>query len=436
MHNGNESRESQKKRLRRQIVPAGTEERSPGRGGRNSGGYGNRYGNGSGTAGIQPGGRRFLRLIPGVVVFLALLFFGVGFYLTNRHHDGFEVIWEKKNETAGDRGESFRGYESFAKGFLRYTKDGASYVDGNGKTIWERSYQMQNPIAAVNGDYAVIADQLAQSLYIFSDSANTGVASTVLPISRVSISQTGVVYAILKDEKADYITAFKPDGSGIDLSIKSIITGDGYPLDLSVSPDGTELLTSYVSIENSQVVQKVIFRNFDEVGKAADGRRVVGGFTEEFEGHLVGRVHFSSNEYSQAFYDGGIAFFSTKVLTSPALLGQAQFEEEINSIAYSDKYAAAVLNTNSGEMPYRLVVYKANGTELASVDFDFPYTSFAVDGNYILLYNENACRIFDLRGHELLAAEFPVPVSALRRSGAFGELLAVGDGKMMKLKMK
>lgn len=436
MHNGNESRESQKKRLRRQIVPAGTEERSPGRGGRNSGGYGNRYGNGSGTAGIQPGGRRFLRLIPGVVVFLALLFFGVGFYLTNRHHDGFEVIWEKKNETAGDRGESFRGYESFAKGFLRYTKDGASYVDGNGKTIWERSYQMQNPIAAVNGDYAVIADQLAQSLYIFSDSANTGVASTVLPISRVSISQTGVVYAILKDEKADYITAFKPDGSGIDLSIKSIITGDGYPLDLSVSPDGTELLTSYVSIENSQVVQKVIFRNFDEVGKAADGRRVVGGFTEEFEGHLVGRVHFSSNEYSQAFYDGGIAFFSTKVLTSPELISQVTFEEEIASIACSEKYVAVVLSTNSGEEPYRLELYKANGSKLAEASFSFPYTKFAIEGSQVLLYNESDCRIYNLQGREILSAAFPGPVSAVTKAGLPGQYLLFGSEGLMKVRLQ
>ena len=414
MANRNTQRETQKARLRRQVISETGE-----------------------TAEERPLRRRFsVRLLPVLLLLGILLAAALWFYWTSRSYDSFSTVWEKEIGTSSARSEAFRGYEPFAKGFLRYSKDGAAYLNGDGEPVWERSYQMQNPIAAVSGDYAVIADQFAQSLYIFNDSSNTGAATTVLPITQVTISDTGVVYAILKDEKADYITAFKADGSAIDLSIKSVITGDGYPLDISVSPDGTELLTSYVSIENSRLVQKVIFRNFDEVGKEADARRVVGGFTEEFDGHLVGRVHFSSNEYSQAFYDGGIAFFSTKVLTSPALLGQAQFEEEINSIAYSDKYAAAVLNTNSGEMPYRLVVYKANGTELASVDFDFPYTSFAVDGNYILLYNENACRIFDLRGHELLAAEFPVPVSALRRSGAFGELLAVGDGKMMKLKMK
>ena len=228
---------------------------------------------------------------------------------------------------------------------------------------------------------------------------------------------------------------FKADGSGIDLSVKSIITGDGYPIDIAVSPDGTELITSYVSIENSQTIPKVIFRNFDEVGQAADARRVVGGFTDEFAGHLVGKVNFSSNEYSQAFYDGGIAFFSTKVLTSPELLANVTFEEEINSIAYSKDYAAVVLNTNTGEMPYKLVVFKANGTKLSETEFNFPYTSFEINGDYILLYNETACRVYNTRGHELLAADLPAQTSFMVKTGFMGEFLIGGSGQMMKVKM-
>lgn len=377
-----------------------------------------------------------VRMLPAVFLLLVFLVPGGWFYLTNRHHDALEIRWEQQTSADSSRAEAFRGYAKFAKGLIRYSKDGAAYINGDGRTIWERSYQMQNPIAAVNGEYAVIADQGAQSLYIFSDNANTGVASTVLPINRITISESGVVYAILKDDSADYITAFKADGSAIDLSIKSIITGDGYPLDLAVSPDGTELLTSYVSIENSQVVQKVIFRNFDEVGKAADARRVVGGFTAEFEGHLVGKVNFSTNEYSQAFYDGGIAFFSTRVLTSPELLQQVEFEEEINSVACSDRYVAVVLNTNSGDNPYRLEIYRTNGTKLAETEFAYSYSGFSIDGNYILLYSEDTCHVYNLRGREILAADFPMQVSAMVKTGLPGEFLLAGSTGLMKVRMK
>ena len=410
MANSNITRETQKNRLKRQLVPAGDDfvpERKP-----------------------LP--KAFL---PALLLVLFLCAIGGYLYFTNRHYDSLTVIWDRSTQSESGKAETFRGYEPFAKGVLQYSKDGASYVDGDGKTIWERSYQMQNPIVAVQGDYAVIADRGAQSIYIFNTSANTGLASTVLPVSRVAVSGNGVVYAVLKDESADYITAFKADGSGIDLSVKSIITGDGYPIDIAVSPDGTELITSYVSIENSQTIPKVIFRNFDEVGQAADARRVVGGFTDEFAGHLVGKVNFSSNEYSQAFYDGGIAFFSTKVLTSPELLANVTFEEEINSIAYSKDYAAVVLNTNTGEMPYKLVVFKANGAKLSETEFNFPYTSFEINGDYILLYNETACRVYNTRGHELLAADLPAQTSFMVKTGFMGEFLIGGSGQMMKVKM-
>ena len=162
---------------------------------------------------------------------------------------------------------------------------------------------------------------------------------------------------------------------------------------------------------------------------------MVGGFTDEFAGHLVGKVNFSSNEYSQAFYDGGIAFFSTKVLTSPELLANVTFEEEINSIAYSKDYAAVVLNTNTGEMPYKLVVFKANGTKLSETEFNFPYTSFEINGDYILLYNETACRVYNTRGHELLAADLPAQTSFMVKTGFMGEFLIGGSGQMMKVKM-
>ena len=414
MSNRNIYRENQKNRLKRQIV-----------------------GEAAQNAPEYDYGSRFpaRKVLPAAAIVLFLLFAVGWFYLTNRHYESLDVLWENQISAESGQTDTFRGYERFAKGIIRYSKDGAAYIDHDGKTVWERSYQMQNPIVSASGDYAAIADRGAQSIYIFSDSANTGVAATVLPVTRITISEGGIVYATLRDEEADYITAFRQDGSGIDLSIKSIITGDGYPLDIDISPDGTELITSYVAIENGQAVPKVIFRNFGEVGKA-DARRVVGGFTAEFAGHIVGRVHFSSNEYSQAFYDGGIAFFSTKVLTSPELLKNEVFEETINSIAYSDKYVAVVLNTNEGELPYRLLVYKADGTKLSDTAFSFPYTELAIDGNEILLYNDQACRVYTPQGNERIAADFPVQVSIMAKEGLPGEYLLCGSGRLMKVRMQ
>ena len=82
-----------------------------------------------------------------------------------------------------------------------------------------------------------------------------------------------------------------------------------------------------VVISSVTIQNKVIFYNLSEIGQNAGSNRVVGGFTEDFSGHLAGRVHFSDDTHAQAFYDGGIAFFSTKVLTSPELSQKVEIEQ-------------------------------------------------------------------------------------------------------------
>ena len=194
----------------------------------------------------------------------------------------YDVVWEEELFEEGTKSDAFREYIPYADGMIRYSKDGASYIDSDGKTVWEKSFQMNSPAADVNGNYAVIADEGGSSIYIFNKNGNTGTATTILPLTKAVVSQYGVVFVVLKDKNAEWITSFKADGGAIDLSVKSIISGDGYPLDLSVSPDGSQLITSYVSIENGVVSNKVIFRNFGEIGKNTDARRIVGGFSDEF----------------------------------------------------------------------------------------------------------------------------------------------------------
>lgn len=336
------NRETQKNRLKRQIV-SGQEE-----------------------AAAAPKWRR-PQLLLGILAVLLLLLTVFFFYQTNRHSTAYETAWEKSFDTGGRKADAFLGYETFGNGMIRYSKDGAAYYNADGKTIWERSYQMNAPVSSVSEKYAVIADQGGSSIYIFNENGNTGAVSTVRPVTKAVVADTGVVYAILQDEDAEYITAFQSDGTPIDLSVKSVITGDGYPVDIAVSPDGTQLITSYAAIENGAVTNKVIFRNFGEIGKNADARRIVGGFSDEFEGHMTGRVHFSDNSAAQAFYDGGIVFFSTKVLTSPAVLKKAAFADPIRSVAMSEDYVAVVLMRGQGGDPAEETAASADGKKTAQL---------------------------------------------------------------------
>lgn len=380
-----------------------------------------------------PRRRKALLAIFAVLIIAALAGF---LYLDNKHYTGYSVVWEKELEQGNPGTESFKGYQSFGGGVISYSKDGASYTDSSGKIIWERSYEMSNPIISVCGDYAAIADRGSHNIYIFNKEVNTGAAEAVLPITKISVSGQGIVYAVLRDSEADYITAFNNDGSAVVLSIKSVLTGDGYPFDIAVSPDGTQLISSYYKVEGSNTVSSVIFRNFGDVGQSTDARKVVGGFSEEFKGHIAGRVNFSDNTYSQAVYDGGIVFFSTKVLTSPEIIKNVSFEEEINSIAFSGDYVGVILNQQSAEAPYRLEIYKKNGARLSTVELDFRYDSFDISGNYVFLYTANSCKVFTVGGKEKLSTDFDLQVSKMIKGKLPGEIMLVGNNVMQKIKMR
>lgn len=332
---------------------------------------------------------------------LLLLLLGAGgiYYLLFRQYHGYELRWTQNFSSDGQVvNADFLEYTPFADGMLKLTRDGASYIDASGKVIWDQAYEMTKPIYDVRDNYCVIADEGQNQLYIMSSSGLSGQAKTRLPIIKVCISAGGVVYTLTEENTASYINVFTREATPLDISIKSVLSGDGYPLDLAVSPDGTQCMASFAFLENGSIQNRVVFYNLDEIGKNAGSNRVVGGFVDDFKDHLSGRVHFSGNDYAQAFYDGGIAFFSTKVLTSPELLQKVEFADSMLSIAYNKDYVALVTANSDGAEPYCLRLYRVNGSLVFEKKFSFPYTQVQLNAYGLLLYNESQVQLYNLKG--------------------------------------
>ena len=134
---------------------------------------------------------------------------------------------------------------------------------------------------------------------------------------------------------------------------------------MDVSPDGTQLITSYIGIEDGQISNNVVFRNFSSIGQNEDARRIVGGFKDEFAGHMTGYVHFATDEYSQAFYDGGVVFFTTAVLNSPEILGAASFEDKVESVACSEDISVVITMGEGNDAARMMHIYNNKGALLS-----------------------------------------------------------------------
>ncbi len=415
------NRESKKRQLRRQMVSSDTPVSRPGVRSEDS------------EEAVRRAHKKVQRRRL-IIVLAVLILVGGGagawfYYQRTYQYTSFETAWQIDINEG-----SLVGYETFGNNVLKYTKDGASYIDNRGKNIWTESYEMKTPIAAVQGDYAAIADKQGNSIYICSLEGKVGQATTVLPISKVAVSGTGIVAAVLEDSVSSYITFFNKDGSKLDILVKTKMSGDGYPLDIALSQDGTQLMCSFIYQQGSEVNNRVVFYDFSEVGKNIPNR-LVGGFDEQFKDTMVPRVTYMGEPYSCAFSGSGLTFFSSKNLASPELVAQIPIEEGIDSVFYSEDYAAAIVKNNSGEYASRLEVYKKDGTHVLSKEFSYEYTHADIDGDLIILYNEDSCEIFNMAGVQKLYAAFDYPISKIRRGRFPDTLVVTGPQQMREIKL-
>ncbi len=421
------SRESKKRQLKRQVVadrPAPQEEDS--------------------QELLRRARRRSLRrrMIIAAAVFAVLAVAAILFwhYNTYQSFTEYQVVWEtdltaEQQEAAAQGEGSFCAYADFAGGVLKYTKDGASYIDSRGKVIWIQSYEMKNPMVAVNGDYAAIGDQQGNSIYICNTSGLQGQADTLLPILRVTVSAKGVVAALQEDSRASYIYLYRKDGSSLDISVKSVLSSDGYPIALSLSPEGTQLVTSYMYLEDGLIKNKLVFYNFG-LGKN-DPRRVVGiFFPQDLGDAMAGDVRFLDESHVVSFTDQGLQFFSTRVETSPESAKQVVLEGNVRSVACSEHYVGVVSDNTEGSDPYCLEVYRSDGSQVFQKSFSYQYTGFSIDGDLVLLYNDSSCRVYNMAGTEKFNGTFAFGVLQVSEGRYPSTLLIAGAQKIQEIRMQ
>ena len=430
------SRENKKKQLRRQIVSSNFSSAPSGRGD---------YEEEEDSREIVYNAhrkviRRRIRLVCILLALAAIAVFCLFRYNVYHEYTDYTVLWEKDfsadNAEGVSKGEgNFNGYVDFADGILKYTKDGVSYLDAQGRVVWNQSYEMKSPIISVNGEFAAVADQQGTSIYICDKSGCQGQATSLLPILRVTVSAKGVVAVLQEDSKASYINMFRKDGSDLKISVKSLLGNDGYPVDISLSPGGTQLVASFMYLDKGILKCKVIFYNFG-LGKD-DPKRVVGIlYPESLNDGMVGRVRFLDESHCVAFSDKGLVFISTRVETEPNAGEPVNIEEEIRTICYTDRYVSVITDNVEGGDPYRIRVFGADGTLALDKTFNFQYSGVNIDGDLILLYNDSGCQVFNMRGIQKFTGSFDFTVSQVSAGRFPGTLLITGPQIMKEIKLE
>ena len=301
-----------------------------------------------------------------------------------------------KKWTVDMPGADMAAFEPLGSGVVRYTRDGAAFYDSHGENIWNQGYEMNTPVADTAEGRLAIADSGGHAVCMFDLNGCTGSAETNYEISRVCIAANGYTAVVSEYEEAAYINYFAPDGTRVGIEIKTILPGEGYPVDLALSDDGAILMVSYAYLQGGSLSNRVVFYNFSEEGETAT-QRIVGGF-EQYEGSIAADVEMFSGNAAVAFAEDRISFYSLSNRLSPQLVREVEVEGQILSVAYSNTHAAVVQSSTEEAGSHVVTIYNSAGTQVRQFTTALPYNRVFFTDGYLVLSNSDTCEIYTETG--------------------------------------
>lgn len=327
-----------------------------------------------------------LRKVTMAAVLASMVLLGTYLLLTNHlYHTVYETASYKRETSNNNR------YAAFASGIIRYSKNGVTYLNRRNEVLWIQPAQFQNPMIDISGRTFAVADAGGNTVQVFTEEGLKGEFETNLPIEKFSISNQGIVSAILKNENSPMIVTY--DSTGNILVENQVVTGSmGYPTALDMSPDGNVLVVSYLDMKSGALKSRIAGYNFSEEGAEQENHQVS---LEEYEDSIMPEVFFMDDFTSVAVGDHSFAI--SEGWAVPEKKTEVQISQEIKSAFHTDRYIGFVL-LNEEKSGYELRLYDKAGKQVMNRAIAGEYGNVQMIGNEIILYEGNRCSIYTSTG--------------------------------------
>lgn len=367
------------------------------------------------------------KVVVGVLAAVLLILVIKGFVALGVYNS-YEVV-----EETGVKNASMIDYTDYQDALLKYSKDGALYVDEKGEAVWNETFAMKMPKADVCGEYAAIADLNGNDVYIFDTEGK--VSSTTLPykVCDIAVASQGAFAVILESEKENFINLYDKNGEPIS-EIQTTIDKSGYPMDMDLSEDGEKLFSTYLSLDGAVAKNGLAAYNFGPVGQSENADRMMGGY--QLEETIVPKVEFLDNNTICAFGDNQFIIYSMK--EKPSEKAKIVFEQEIRSVVFNEDYIGVVVPNEAddkNEVPYILELYNTNGRKAMTQKIDFDYKKVRMSEDEIIFTGGEECRIYTIKGNLKFSCAFAKNVVDLVPTGYSRRYIALYDSGSEVIKL-
>ncbi len=318
----------------------------------------------------------------------------------------------------------------FGDNVLKYSQDGATVFNIANDMLWNETFEMQNPIVDVCGDYVAIGDYMGTTIYVYNSSGLQGTIDTSTPLKRFCVSGNGSVAVVLEDKEVTWIKLYDVNGTNI-ASDRTTMSKSGYPVCIDISEDGILLAVSYLFVDSGVLSSSVAYYNFGAVGQN-EVDNLVSGYN--YSGTVVSYVSFINPDTSFAVGDNRFSIF--KGADKPESIFEKDIEKEVLSVFHNNSMIALVFENDEGNGKYVAQVYDDKGNTVTTQEFDMDYSNISLYKDLLIINNSEACQIYNTSGLKKFDGKFDKSVISVIPEAAGSRYLIVGADGMEEIKLK
>ncbi len=327
-----------------------------------------------------------------IVAVILFAIFGIRYYLNNRTFTGYSIASStERSDTLTTK------YAPFGDKILKYSRDGVSYTDDTNSLLFSITYTMQDPILALSQKAGAVADKNGSQIYIFDQEKQMGQITTLLPIKHIAISNQGVVAVLMEESKSSKLEIYSADGRLIGDGVFDLEDA-GYPMNLSISSDGTKIAIAFAQVSGSKFTSCVAVYNFDNVGENYVDHLV---FAKNYTDYMIPELHYFDASTLVAVGDGVLAFYQGSQI--PELAQEITFTDQIESVFYGEDTVGLVFEDVEGKM---LTLYDLKGNLITQIPFTVDYDNIRIADNRVLIYNDTEMGLYSYSGKECFRHTF------------------------------
>lgn len=313
---------------------------------------------------------------------------------------------------------------SYQDGNIVVGSDSVSYVLRN-ETSWTAAMSVAHPMFATEGKYFCLFSNGGYQAYIGDESGINATIRVSRPIRSMDISEAGVVAICTESKDTAYVTYYDRFGSRIAVDVKTTLNVSGYPVCLSISPDGQKLCVLYYSVANGIGESRLVFYDFQK-GRA-ENSYVVGTFEDFFEeDSFLVRCEFTDNRHVTVIGDKSFLFLTYNG-NERLSRRTVPVEGSVRSAVFARTELVAVVDRGGECVCLR---YEADGRLKNAFPAPENYTSLAVNTDFVLFRDGADIRFYNASGklrYTGTLTEDPVSVCFIGNRSLF-----INTGKVLR----